>query len=137
MNLKVGFFTALTSGVLLLSACGGGADDDHGMSHENSSGDEIKSLEASLEVPETVEAGETAEFIAHVTSNDEDVTDADKVVFEVKKDEESIEKIEAEHSEAGAYMIDYTFDEPGDYVVISHVDAFSLHTMPQEEVTVE
>lgn len=112
--------------VFIIAACNDGEDD------------EVRSLEVDLTVPEeTVSAGETAEFSAHVTSNDEDVTDADQVRFEVLSGEDSVDMIEAEHGENGIYTIEYSFDEPGTYTVISHVDAFQLHTMPEAEVSVE
>lgn len=59
-------------------------------------------------------------------------------MFEIQdENEETIEEITAEHSENGEYVVEFTFDEAGTYTVISHVDAFSLHTMPSEEVIVE
>ncbi|MCG1010192.1 FixH family protein [Salinicoccus sp. ID82-1] len=107
------------------------------MNHDHASEDEVRSLEVDLEVPETAGTGETLEFTAHVHSNGEDVQDADSVMFEVLEGEESLEMIEAEHDENGNYTIEHTFDEAGTYTVISHVDAFQLHTMPQKEITVE
>ncbi|MXQ50715.1 hypothetical protein GQ671_05465 [Salinicoccus hispanicus] len=107
------------------------------MNHDHASEDEVRSLEVDLEVPETAASGETVEFTAHVHSNGEDVPDADSVMFEVLQGEESLEKIEAEHDENGNYTIEHAFDEAGTYTVISHVDAFQLHTMPQKDITVE
>ncbi|AKG73196.1 FixH family protein [Salinicoccus halodurans] len=138
MKLKM-LMTAMFAGVMMLAACGNDVNTenkDYGSQEEGD--DEIRSLEVDLEVPETAEAGDTAEFTAHVHSNGEDVTDADKVRFEVlDADGESLDMIEAEHSEDGLYTIEYTFEETGDFTVISHVDAFQLHTMPEKQVTVE
>src|SRR5699024_11596228 len=112
------------------------SSDLHG-SHEEGD-DEVRSLEVDLEVPETAKAGEKESFTAHVTSNEEDVTDADKVRFEVlDADGNSLDMIETEHSENGLYTIDYTFEEAGEYSVISHVDAYQLHTMPEKQIAVE
>lgn len=129
----------LPAAVLALGIMGGCGNEEETaeMHHDHPSEDEVRSLEVDLEVPETAEAGETVEFTAHVHSNGEDVPDADTVMFEVLQDEESLEMIEAEHSENGNYTIEHTFDEAGTYIVISHVDAFQLHTMPQSEITVE
>ncbi|KKK34497.1 hypothetical protein WN59_07145 [Salinicoccus sediminis] len=132
------WMTAMLAAVMLLGACGNDIDSenrDHG-SHEEAD-EEVRSLDVNLEVPGTAKAGENESFTAHVTSNEEDVTDADKVRFEVlDADGNSLDMIEAEHSENGLYTIDYTFDEAGDYSVISHVDAYQLHTMPEKQVTV-
>jgi len=133
------WMTALLASMMLLGACGNDADSesgDHG-SHEEGD-DEVRSLEVDLEVPETAKAGEKESFTAHVTSNEEDVTDADKVRFEVlDADGNSLDMIETEHSENGLYTIDYTFEEAGEYSVISHVDAYQLHTMPEKQIAVE
>lgn len=138
MKIKL-FFTVMLS-VLLLAACGDNEEHEahEGGNHDAPSEDETRTLDVDLSIPaESVASGETVEFTAHVTSNEEDVEDADQVMFEVASGEESLDMIEAEHDEDGRYSIEYTFDEPGEYTVISHVDAFQLHTMPQENVVVE
>ncbi|MFA7745603.1 MULTISPECIES: FixH family protein [Salinicoccus] len=136
MKLKLLMFGMILS-LAVLSACGNGGDMEGEMNHDNPSEDEVRSLEVDLEVPESADAGEAVEFTAHVHSNGEDVTDADKVMYEVKSGEESLENIEAQHDADGVYTIEYTFEEAGTYTVISHVDAMQLHTMPQAEITVE
>ena len=137
MKIKVGFMSLILLSGLTLAACSD-EEMDHGeMNHDNPSSDEVRSLEVDLQAPESIKSGEEVQFVAHVTSNEEDVTDADSVMFEIISGEESLDMIEVEHSENGEYVLDYTFDEAGDYKVISHVDAFSLHTMPEEFVTVE
>ena len=138
MNIKSLFAALLTGLLLVLAACsaeGGSGGNETGM--EENPEDEMRTLEVDLQTPETASAEENVELTAHVHSNDEDVTDADQVQFEILQGEESLDMIEAEHSENGLYTIEYTFDEPGTYTVISHVDAFDLHTMPQKEITVE
>ncbi len=137
MKIKVGFMSLILLSGLTLAACSD-EEMDHGeMNHDNPSSDEVRSLEVDLQAPESIKSGEEVQFVAHVTSNEEDVTDADSVMFEIISGEESLDMIEVDHSENGEYVLDYTFDEAGDYKVISHVDAFSLHTMPEEFVTVE
>src|SRR5690625_2781322 len=105
------------------------------MNHNSPSSDEIRSLEVDLQTPQNIQIDDPVEFTAHVTSNEEDVTDADQVRFEILSGEESLEMIEVEHTENGEYVLEYTFDEAGDYTVIAHVDAYQLHTMPEEAVT--
>src|SRR5699024_9849693 len=106
------------------------AHDDH--DHE-----EVTGLDSDLTTLETTEAGEEIEIVTHVTSNDIDINDSDKVVFKVLKDDKKLDHINAACNENGKYKIDYTFDEAGTYEVISHVDAIGLHTMPKNEVVVE
>lgn len=124
MNIKT-LLLAVLAGVFL-AACGNGEDD------------EMRTLDVELFSPDHIMSGETVELTAHVTSNEEDVTDADHVMFEIQDENEgTVEEITAEHSENGEYTVEYTFDEAGTFTVISHVDAFSLHTMPSTEVIVE
>ncbi|CDZ99047.1 hypothetical protein BN1048_00166 [Jeotgalicoccus saudimassiliensis] len=137
MKIKAGLLSAMLLAGLTLAACSDEGENHGDMNHDSPSNDEIRSLEVDLQTPESISSGEAAEFTAHVTSNEEDVTDADQVMFEVLKGDESLEMIEVEHSENGEYVLEYTFEEPGEYSVIAHVDAFQLHTMPEESVTVE
>lgn len=138
MKIKAGLLSAMLLAGLTLAACSDEEGGDHGdMNHDSPSSDEIRSLEVDLQTPQSVQSGEAAEFTAHVTSNEEDVTDADQVMFEVLQGEESMEMVEVEHTENGEYVFEYTFEEPGEYSVIAHVDAYQLHTMPEESVTVE
>ncbi|CAM2862888.1 FixH family protein [Salinicoccus roseus] len=136
MKSKFMMFAMMLS-LALLTACGNGGETEAEMNHDNPGEDEVHALEVDLEVPETAEAGDTVEFSAHVHSNGEDITDADKVMYEVLSGEESLENIEAQHDADGVYTMEYTFEEAGTYTVISHVDAMQLHTMPQAEITVE
>mgnify|MGYP000947966546 FL=1 len=138
MKIKAGLLSVMLLAGLTLAACSDEEGGDHGdMNHDSPSSDEIRSLEVDLQAPESIQSGEAAEFTAHVTSNEEDVSDADQVMFEVLQGEESMEMVEVEHTENGEYVFEYTFEEPGEYSVIAHVDAYQLHTMPEESVTVE
>lgn len=138
MKIKSGLLSVILLAGLTLAACSDEEGGDHSdMDHDSPSSDEIRSLEVDLQTPQSVQSGEAAEYTAHVTSNEEDVTDADQVMFEVLQGEESMEMVEVEHTENGEYVFEYTFEEPGEYSVIAHVDAYQLHTMPEESVTVE
>jgi len=134
MKIKTLLLAVLAS--VFLAACGDGSDEE--MNHEAPESDEMRTLDVELFTPDHIMAGDTVEMTAHDTSNEEDVTEADHVMFEIQdENEETVEEITAEHSENGEYTVEYTFDEAGTYTVISHVDAFSLHTMPSSEVIVE
>lgn len=137
MKIKSGFLSMVLLTSLTLAACSDEGEDHGEMDHSNPSSDEIRSLEVDLQTPESIQSGEATEFTAHVTSNEENVTDADQVMFEVLSGDESIEMIEVEHDENGEYVAEYTFEEPGEYTVIAHVDAYQLHTMPESVVTVD
>lgn len=113
----------------IVTACGG-AD----------SSDELLFIEVDFTVPETAEVGETVELHAFVTYGDEDVEDA-RVVFEIwEEEDEDMEdsvKIDAENHEDGSYTIDYTFEEPGAYLMYAHTDARDLHVMPKKKIVIE
>ena len=118
-----------------LVACGNSDADnqDHSM-HENT--DEVHPLEVELTVPSEITAGEAVEFKAHVFMDGEPL-EADSMMFEVKKGDESLAMVDGEYQDNGDYTIDYTFEEAGTYEVIAHTDAMHQHTMPIEEVTVK
>lgn len=138
MKMKAALLSLALMSAVTLAACSDEGEQEHGdMNHDNSSSDEIRSLEVDLQTPQNIQVDNPVEFTAHVTSNEEDVTDADQVSFEILSGEESLEMIEVEHTENGEYVLEYTFDEAGDYTVIAHVDAYQLHTMPEETMTVE
>src|SRR5699024_251445 len=137
-----------------IAACGSGdvGDDE----------EELTVLEVDLEAPEKAEVGETVEFKATVTYGDEDVTDEDKVVYEVWKDDEDkdanekdqeseddqdagdeddmfsedSERIEATNHKDGTYTAETSFDEDGLYTVQVHVRASDWQTMTFEDIIV-
>lgn len=143
--MKTKFFATLLSSALVLAACNGDSTDDNGTNdehddhemHEDSGDSEVAVLKVELTAPETANVGEEVEISAHVTYGGEDEEEADRVMFEVLLDEESLDEIEAEHDEGGVYTIQYTFEEEGEYEVIAHTDAHDLHTMPRTTVSVE
>lgn len=112
----------------VVAACG---DDDV---------DDFIFIEVDFILPETAEVGEPVEFIAHVTHDDDDVTEAE-VVFEVweieDEDMEHSVKFDGENNNDGTYTADFTFDEPGTYEMYAHTDAFDMHVMPKKSIVVE
>ncbi|WP_258276684.1 FixH family protein [Paenibacillus sp. SC116] len=93
-------------------------------------------IQVDLTVPETVTANEEVTIIARVTQKEAAVDDA-KVVFEWWLDGEEHLRNEGKWSEDGKYEFTHTFDKPGTYTVISHVDARDLHSMPKKEFKVK
>lgn len=131
----------LLGSVLLLAACNGDEETEESVEHQGHDQDhdssEVAMLEVEIDMPDTATAGESIEIGAHVTYDGEDETEADQVEFEIKLDDESLDSIVAEHTEDGNYVIEYTFEDTGEYEVIAHTDAHSLHTMPNQTITVE
>ncbi|MCM3767894.1 FixH family protein [Neobacillus niacini] len=95
-------------------------------------------LEVKLTVnPEKAEPNQAIVFEAKVTQGKEEVTDADKVTFEIwRAHDEKHEKIDVKHSENGIYRLEKNFDREGTYYIISHVSARDMHNMPKKEFVV-
>ena len=147
-------FALLLGTVLLLAACNGDEEaeeqddhdngdeeteehDDHDGHDQDHDSSDVAMLEVEIDMPATATAGESVEIGAHVMYDGEDETEADQVEFEIKLDDESLDSIVAEHTENGMYLIEYTFEDAGEYEVIAHTDAHSLHTMPNQTIIIE
>lgn len=127
-------FLFLAFVLIVLAACG---NDENENADTNL--DELVPLEVEpFEVPEEADVDETIELKAGVIYGDEDVTDADEVVYEVweEGDQENSEMIDATNNEDGTYTAETSFDHDGLFHVQVHVTARDLHTMPKKEVTV-
>lgn len=122
-------FIAVTA-MLLLSACG-----------------EQESLpELSLDMPEVsistlnerLVVGEPITIEARVTLGGE-LIEADLVVFEIWKgdDQANSESVEGTRISIGEYSVIRTFETPGTYYAISHVDYELFHIMPTLELVIE
>jgi hypothetical protein len=124
--------------ILVLGACSSqeGNQGDHGNGHGGEG--ELTAISADLNVPAQAEAGETVQFLTHVTQGDENITEATKVEYEVWKEgqKEQSEMIESEHQSNGEYTAEKTFEEDGIYHVQVHVTANDMHTMPKKQITV-
>jgi hypothetical protein len=101
---------------------------------KNQSNDEVpKLIEVTIQIPEAIKINEEVELEAIVTQGDDKVEDANKVEFEIgKTDQEGNEKIVAEHQGDGVYTVKKTFDQAGEYKIIAHVTARSMHSMPNK-----
>jgi hypothetical protein len=129
---KIGLFILI---VVLgaLAACGNGKEEEVPT--------EVKApemLEVELTVSETAAIDETVEMRAFVTQGDEEIDNADEVVFEVweegkKSDSEMIDSV---HEKGGIYTAETSFEHEGLFHVQVHVTANGLHTMPLKEVVV-
>lgn len=102
--------------------------------------DEVEPLfiEVDLSIsPEKGEVHEPVTFEAKVTYGEENVTDADEVLFEIwRAHDENHEKIEVKHAEDGIYRLEQTFEQEGTYYIISHVTARDMHNMPKKEFVI-
>lgn len=133
MKKRLGMFM-LAIVLVTLAACG----NDNTEGDADTDLEELAILDVKLDVSKEVDVDETVDMKADVTYGDEDVTDADEVVFEVweegKKDDS--EMIDSTNHEDGSYTAETTFDHDGLFHVQVHVTARDMHTMPKEEVTV-
>lgn len=131
---KISILLLFSLPLFILAACG----------EDNTEGDidtdlsELKQLEVALDVTEEADINETVEMNAAVTHGDEDVDDADEVVFEVweESDQDNSEMIDSTNNDDGSYSAETTFDHDGLFHIQSHVTARETHTMPEKEVTV-
>ncbi|MDQ0158861.1 FixH family protein [Alkalibacillus salilacus] len=125
--------------LVILTACGQGNDSEDESNGSNTPSDQvsIEPVEIEIITPSQIDAGEQT-LSAKVTHNEEVVTNAQKVEFEVWKtaSKEESEMLTAEHHENGKYQIDYSFEESGSYHIQYHVTAKDQHVMPKHEVTV-
>ncbi|SET34012.1 YtkA-like [Salinibacillus kushneri] len=133
---KIICFFLLTLIFLVITGCG-----TQGESEEPSTSDasELKMLNVEIQLPEEIQVNKEVLLKAAVTLDEEKVTDADNVKFEIWKEgsaEENHEEIEGAHEKDGIYSISKTFQEKGTYYVIAHVTARGMHNMPKEEFTV-
>ncbi|WP_027963647.1 FixH family protein [Halalkalibacillus halophilus] len=117
--------------MMLLAACG---DED---TEESSEADSLTPLEAEVLIDEELEVGE-ASLEVRVTHGDEQVEDANEVMFEVWENgqKDASEMLEAEHTEEGIYQVDYSFETDGIYHVQPHVTARDQHVMPRHDIAV-
>ena len=97
-----------------------------------------ESLEVELTVTESVEVGETVKMAALVTQGDENVEDANEVVYEIWEEgkQDASEKIDSINEKQGIYSAETTFDHDGTFHIQVHVTARGLHTMPKKTVNV-
>jgi hypothetical protein len=129
---KIGLFILI---VVLgaLAACGNGKEEQVPT--------EVKApemLEVELTVSETADIDETVEMKAFVTQGDEEIEDADEVVFEVWEEgkKSGSEMIDSVNEKGGIYTAETSFEHEGLFHVQVHVTANGLHTMPLKEVVV-
>lgn len=122
-------FVAMTA----LVACGGNGSDQDAASDQDV--EELLPLEVEiLTESDAFEPGVAGEIEARVWQGDENIDDADEVVFEIWKDghEDESENLDGESVGDGIYSLAYTFEEDGVYYVIAHVTARDMHTMPKK-----
>jgi hypothetical protein len=106
--------------------------------NKNSSSGEPKMLDVNLSVkPDTGKVGEPITFEAKVTQGNENVNDADDVVFEIWRSKDpNHEKTTIRHPKKGIYQLQKSFQQEGTYYIISHVTARGMHNMPKKEFVV-
>ncbi|ANU25954.1 FixH family protein [Planococcus versutus] len=117
---------------LLLSACGSAESDSSG------AGDLVEEVKVAFNTETQAEPAEDVVLSVTVTQGDDEVDDAEEVVYEVWQsgDRNNSEMIPAEYTENGIYEAKTSFKEEGVYYMQAHTTARSLHVMPKQEITV-
>jgi len=95
-------------------------------------------VEADIQLPEEMEAGQEYPLKVVVTQGEENVDDAEEVVFEMTNlaTPDESEKVDAVHDGKGTYSITTSFPKNGTYTVQTHVTARDMHVMPKVEVVI-
>lgn len=127
--------------VTVLAACGNGAAPDQNTQDTKNNQEVAELLPLEVEIlteSDAFEPGEAGEIEAKVTQGDENVDDANEVVFEIWQDghDDKSETFDGESVGEGVYSLTHTFEEDGIYYVIAHVTARDMHTMPKKEFVV-
>jgi hypothetical protein len=114
-----------------------GCSSEKDNTQKNEETPSLEFVEVSIQTPEQIKLNEEIEIQAIVTQGTDQVDDANEVKFELwKVGQEEHEEIEAQNDGKGVYSIKKTFSENGQYTVIAHVTARSMHSMPKKEITV-
>lgn len=123
--------------LLVLGGCGKKENEAHHASADNN----LEPIKVELKVdPTEVQIGAKVTFEATVTHQGNNVDDASEVMFEFWKDGDKDEDHSKEivtGSGNGKYVFETSFDEAGQYHVISHVTARDQHSMPSADFTVK
>ncbi|WP_186327975.1 FixH family protein [Paenibacillus xylanexedens] len=122
---------------------------------QSASGEMPEMIKVQLMIPDKVSVKEDVALQIKLTQGEQPVNDADHVQFQVWNEQDEPEApsfdqgmMSADELESrgatkavsigdGIYEVNYTFQEPGVYVVQAHVTSGAMHTMPRTKVTVE
>ena len=115
--------------VVVFSGCGHQKTNDHVQ----------ELIEVQLDVPQTAAVSEKVKVQAVVTQGNEQVDDADEVIFEVWKEgeEDDSKMIDVQGQDHGTYYTELSFKEYGLHYIQVHVTARGMHVMPKKEIRIE
>jgi hypothetical protein len=123
--------------LILFGGIVAGCSNEKENTQQNEDKPSLEFVEVSIQTPEQINLNEEIHIQAVVTQGTDLVDDANEVKFELwKVGQEEHEKIEAQNDGKGVYSIKKTFSDNGQYAVIAHVTARSMHSMPKKEFTV-
>ncbi|MCE7792253.1 FixH family protein [Salipaludibacillus sp. CUR1] len=115
-------------------------ENDHGHSHEDGGHDHVhlhEAMSVDLKTEQPLQAGEEASLLIEAEW-EESLWTGGEVQFEVwTHGDERREWLEAEETEKGIYEVIHSFDEPGEYHVMVHLEDDELHEHIQFMVDVE
>jgi hypothetical protein len=123
--------------LILFAGIVAGCSNEKDNTKQNVDTPSLEFIEVAIQTPEPINLNEEVNIQAIVTQGTDQVDDANEVSFEIwKVGQEEHEKLEAQNDGKGVYSIKKTFSENGQYAVIAHVTARSMHSMPKKEFTV-
>src|SRR5699024_3715534 len=105
MKFKSGILSLVLLSGLTLAACSNGEEDHSDMDHDNPSSDEVRSLEVDLQTPESIQAGEPADFTAQDTRNEKDVSDGHKVIFKFLYGSKTLNMMRKKYKKNSEYFL--------------------------------
>ncbi|WP_102027410.1 FixH family protein [Salirhabdus sp. Marseille-P4669] len=106
-------------------------------SNNNEKTNKADMIEVLIDTPTEINANELVTIAATVSQGKDKITDADEVMFEIRKSgEDDAEMIEGTHNGDGIYSIEKKFEEEGHFIVVAHVTARNMHNMPRETIIV-
>jgi len=133
MKVKLNYLTIILIVIsLFLTAC-------NESTNKTAKEEEIPELvEVDLQVPEKAEVGEKVLINAHVTQGNDEVDDADEVVFEIWKNDSKNESqmLDFTKQEKGNYQLETSFASSGVYYIQVHVTARRMHVMPKQKIVI-
>jgi hypothetical protein len=123
-------FTALS---FMLAACSNDKD-----TKEQAEDITPELIEVTINTPEKIMVNEEITIEALVVQGKDKIKNADEVKFEIwKSGQDEHEMLQALNEKDGTYTVKKAFTEGGQYFIVAHTTANSLHSMPKKEVTVE
>ncbi|WP_108670520.1 FixH family protein [Peribacillus acanthi] len=97
----------------------------------------VESIDVSIQTPSNVRTNEKIKIEALVTFANQNVNDANEVIFEIwKSGQDKRQMLDGRPIGKGLYSTETTFEKDGTYYIVAHVTARNMHSMPKKEIVV-